>query len=594
MKPTRPRKRERRSGEAPPERVLHGLGVAPGIAIGPAYLRESGQLSVAEYKVPRARLGDEQARLDVALAKAARQLQKLRAKAEAVHGAAAEELGFLLEAHLQMLQSRRLTDGVRRRIAEESRNAESAVAAEIAAIEEGFAAISDPYLASRGVEVREVGRRILRNLADRPFVAYSDVPEGAVIVAEEVTPADTALMDPRQVGGFASVLGGAEGHTAIMARSLGIPAVLGIAELLSTVRDGTPLILDGDGGRLVIDPTAATLAHYRRLQTAQRRERRELERLAGVAAATQDGQRVQLLANVELPRDLEPALAAGAEGIGLLRSEFLFMNRADLPSEDEQAAVLTQIVEGMGGRPVTVRTLDVGGEKLASALGHLHPEGPNPALGLRAIRLSLREPALLEAQLAAILRAAARGPVRILLPMISAPEEMRLVRAALERVHQRLKRRRVAVPATLPPLGAMIEVPGAALAADALAQVADFFAIGTNDLTMYTLAIDRGEERVAQLYNPLHPAVLRLVQFTTEAALRARLPISVCGEMAGDPRYTALFLGLGIRELSMSAQSLARVKRAVLSLTAAGAFRLAGQVMRETEPTRIAKLLEGS
>jgi phosphoenolpyruvate-protein phosphotransferase (PTS system enzyme I) len=245
----------------------------------------------------------------------------------------------------------------------------------------------------------------------------------------------------------------------------------------------------------------------------------------------------------------------------------------------------------MQGRPVTVRTLDVGGEKLASALGHLHPAGANPALGLRAIRLSLREPQLLETQLAAILRAAALGPVRILLPMISAPQEVAAVRVALQRVYRRLKRRKVAMPEELPALGCMIEVPGAALAADALSQVAEFFAIGTNDLTMYTLAIDRGEEQVAHLYNPLHPAVLRLIQFSTEAALRARIPISVCGEMAGEPRFTPLFLGLGIRELSMGAQALPLVKRRVLGLKSSQARALAEQVMRETDGTKIAGML---
>jgi len=577
--------------ESGPERVLEGLGVAPGIAIGPAYLRESSHFTVVEYQVPRARLDEEQARLDQALAKAARQLDKLRAKAQALHGAAAEELGFLLEAHQQMLQSRRLIDGVRRRIAEEGRNAEAAVAAEIGAIEAGFAAIADPYLRSRGVEVREVGKRLLRNLSDGPFAAFAELPAGAVILAEEVTPADTALMDPKVVGGFASVLGGAEGHTAIMARSLGLPAVLGVAGLLAGVRNGTPVIVDGDAGRVILSPTPTRLAHYRRAQAAQRRARRELEQLAGVPATTRDGQRVQLLANVEQARDIGPALAAGAEGIGLLRTEFLFMNRGDLPSEDEQAAALAEIVQGMAGRPVTVRTLDIGGEKLASALGRLYPEGLNPALGLRAIRLSLREPQLLETQLAAMLRAAALGPVRILLPMISSPDEVAQVRETLGRVFHRLKRRRLPLPAALPPVGAMIEVPGAALAADALARVADFFAIGTNDLTMYTLAIDRGEERVAHLYNPLHPAVLRLVQFSTEAALRARLPVSVCGEMAGDPRFTALLLGLGIRELSMGAPALARVKRRVLDLGAGEALGLADRVMRETDPARIAELL---
>ena len=585
MRRTRPA-----AGSESEERVLEGLGVAPGIAIGPAYLRESGQLTVAEYAVPKARVAEEQGRLTAALAKAGRQIERLAAKAQALHGAAAEELGFLMEAHQQMLRSRRLIDGVLARIAG-GRNAESAVAAEIAAIEQGFQQIADPYLRSRASEVREVGRRILRNLSDQPFGGFGQLAPGTVVLAEEVTPADTALMDPALVAGFASVLGGAEGHTAIMARSLGLPAVLGVAGLLAGLKPGATVILDGDAGRVVVSPTAATLARYRKARAAQVRARRDLTRLAQVAATTQDGQRVQLLANIELPRDVAPALAAGAEGVGLLRTEFLFMNRADLPSEDEQAAMLCEVVNAMQGRPVTVRTLDVGGEKLASALGHLHPAGANPALGLRAIRLSLREPQLLETQLAAILRAAALGPLRILLPMISAPQEVAAVRVALQRVYRRLKRRKVAMPEELPALGCMIEVPGAALAADTLSQICDFFAIGTNDLTMYTLAIDRGEEQVAHLYNPLHPAVLRLIQFSTEAALRARIPISVCGEMAGEPRFTPLFLGLGIRELSMGAQALPLVKRRVLALKSSQARALADQVMRETDATRIAGML---
>jgi len=571
--------------------VLTGLGVSPGIALGPAYLRETSQLTVVEYQVPRAALGAEQERLARALRKAEQQLTKLRAKAVDVHGAAAEELGFLLEAHLQMLKSRRLGEGIVRRIVEESRNAEAAVAAEIAAIEEEFQRLPDPYLASRGSEVREVGRRLLRNLSDRPFAAFNQVPEGSVILAEEVTPADTALMDPALVAGFASVLGGAEGHTAIMARSLGLPAVLGVAELLAGIRPGTPVIVDGDEGRIVVNPSAETLALYRRRRTQQRRRQASLAELAHEPAVTLDGARVQLLANVEQTRDIAPALAAGAEGVGLLRTEFLFMNRNDVPSEDEQTAFLSDMVQAMGGRPVTVRTLDVGGEKLATALGGLQTEGPNPALGLRAIRLSLREPALLETQLASMLRAAALGPLRILLPMISDAGQIQAVRDAQGRVFHRLKRRRVPLPPAPPPVGVMIEVPGAALAADALARAADFFAIGTNDLTMYTLAIDRADERVAHLYNPLHPAVLRLIQFSTEAALRARLPISVCGEMAADPRFTPLFLGLGIRELSVGAPALGRVKQRVRSLESGEALRLADRVMRETDPAAIAALL---
>jgi phosphotransferase system enzyme I (PtsI) len=301
---------------------------------------------------------------------------------------------------------------------------------------------------------------------------------------------------------------------------------------------------------------------------------------------------VTLQANLELPRELALALDTGAAGVGLLRTEFLFKNREELPDEDEQYRELAGLVEGLGGRPITMRTLDVGADKLAYSLATHLGAGANPALGLRAIRLSLKEPALLETQLAAMLRASAHGPLRILLPMISSTIEVRQVRDVLARVVRRLKRRRVKMADPLPPIGVMIEVPGAALAADALAQVADFFALGTNDLTMYTLAIDRGEEQVAHLYNPLHPAVLRLIQFTTEAALRARIPVSVCGEIAGDPRYAALLLGLGIRELSMAATALPRVKQRIRELDLLAATRCARTIMDQSDSGRIAALLD--
>jgi phosphotransferase system enzyme I (PtsI) len=317
-----------------------------------------------------------------------------------------------------------------------------------------------------------------------------------------------------------------------------------------------------------------------------------LGRLKRVPAVTRDGEAVTLLANLELPRETEPALAAGAEGIGLLRTEFMFMNREDLPNEEEQYRALKAIVDAMDGRPVTIRTLDIGGDKLAWPLSAHLAESANPALGLRAIRLSLKERPLLEAQLGAILRASAHGPVRILLPMISSVTEVRQVRQVMATLVRRLKRRKVKIADPLPPLGVMIEVPGAALSADALAQVADFFAIGTNDLTMYTLAIDRSEERVAHLYNSLHPAVLRLIQFTAEAALRARIPISVCGEIAGDPRYTALLLGLGVRELSMAWPALPRVKQRIRSIDLLAATRRARMIMDQSDSGRIAALLD--
>ncbi|MFQ5468551.1 MAG: phosphoenolpyruvate--protein phosphotransferase, partial [Kiloniellaceae bacterium] len=464
--------------------------------------------------------------------------------------------------------------------------------AETGAIAQNFADMDDPYLQSRGQEVREVGLRIVRNLTKAPFRGFDELAPGSIIIAEEITPADTALMDPRRVAAFACVLGGAEGHTAIMARSLGLPAVLGVAGLITRISSGVQVIVDGTNGLVIVNPSAACLADYRQRLKDLEREVRSLRRLRKVPAVTRDGVRVTLQANLELPRELGQAVAAGAEGIGLLRTEYLFMNRDDLPDEEEQTASLREIVAGMAGKPITVRTLDIGGEKLASSLGDRFSGGPNPALGMRAIRLSMKELSLLEAQLAAILRAGAHANLRILLPMISSVAEVHEVRKVLSAVAARLKRRGIKIADPLPPLGVMIEVPGAALAADALANVSDFFAIGSNDLTMYTLAIDRGEEQVAHLYNPLHPGVLRLIQFAVQAALRARIPVSVCGEIAGDPRFTPLVLGLGVRDLSMVANALPRVKSRVLNLDMQAAIQRAHMIMDQFDSGRISALLD--
>jgi phosphoenolpyruvate-protein phosphotransferase (PTS system enzyme I) len=588
MKAEKPREGTRRSRA---ERVFNGLGVSQGIAIGPAHVVEAGYIDVPEYAIAEDAVAAEQQRFADAVAKSQRQLKKLKEKSAALHGTAAEELGFLLDAGLQMLTGSRVVRGVERRIAEQRLNAEAAVRAEIIQVAQSFAELDDPYLAERADDIREVGDRLIRNLTRTPYQAFSRVPAGSIIIAEELTPADTALMDPQLVGGFATAIGGTESHTAIMARSLGLPAVLGLADLIGAVRTGDTVVVDGSQGRVIARPKPSTLEEFERRRGEFARAERQLVGLRRLPAVTRDGTAVSLLANLELPRETEAAVAGGAEGVGLLRTEFLFMNRPDLPDEEEQYQALRTIIKGMDGRPITVRTLDVGGDKLAGALD-VQPGGANPALGLRAIRLSLKMTELLETQLTAILRAGAHGPVRILLPMVSAMAEARQVREILAGVVKRLKRRGTKMADPPPPLGVMIEIPGAALAADALAQVADFFAIGTNDLTMYTLAIDRGDEQVAHLYNPLHPAVLRLIQFTTEAALRARIPISVCGEIAGDPRYAALLLGLGIRELSMAVTALPRVKQRIRSLDLLAATRFARQIMDQSDSGRIAALLD--
>jgi len=511
----------------------------------------------------------------------------------ALPGSAADEIGSVLDAHLAMLANSRLIRGVHRRIAKARINAERAIQLEIEEIGKTFAAMEDPYLAARIDDIRVVGARLIRNLLKKPYVPYSSLSGGAVILAEEVTPADTALMDPRRVGGFAAELGGANGHTAIMARALGLPAVLGIPELLDWARAEVPVIIDGTEGTVILEPAPETLRAYKARQQEDTRERRYLTRLRRLPATTRDDVEIRLEANVELPVEVEQALANGAAGLGLVRTEFLYMNREDLPGEDEQYSFFAALVSGMGGRPVTLRTLDVGGDKLPEALaGYATSDIANPALGLRAIRLSLKDRRLLDVQLAAMLRAANAGPVKILLPMISTLGEMRRTREALEQVARRLRRRGVRIPKELPPLGAMIEVPAAALAADSLAAEADFFAIGTNDLIQYTLAIDRTDETVAHMYNPLHPAVLRLVQFAVEAAARRGIPISICGEIAGDPRYAALLLGLGLRELSMAPRNIPRVKQRIRNLDMVAASRRARAIMDQSDSGRIAALLD--
>jgi phosphotransferase system enzyme I (PtsI) len=580
-------------GAAPrSERAFEGVAAGAGVALGVVYRHDShAVVQVRERRIPAAKVRAEQHRVLEAAAEASSRIEALQSRAKRMAGAAGEEVGYLLEAYQQMLSGSRLVRGVQKRIATDRINAEAAVMKEIGLMAEAFAAMDDQYLSARIADVREVGRRLVESLGGKDIeTGLEDLPVNAVIVADELSPADTALLDPKRVAGITTVLGGVESHTAIVARSLGLPAVVAPPELLSAAENGDEIIIDGTAGRVIVNPGAASLSKYRKRRAAFLRSQQSLKKLKSVPAVTRDGFRVHLHANMELPNEIPGVIAAGAEGIGLFRSEFMFMNREQLPTEEEQFEELSEVVKKMGGRPVTVRTLDVGADKLGDAVG-LKP-GPNPALGLRAIRFSLTRRKLLLTQLSAILRASAFGPVRILLPMVCTVDEIKQVRRILARVVATLKRKGIKIADPLPPLGIMIEIPGAALAADALAQEADFFALGTNDLTQYTLAIDRTDEQVAYLYNPLHPAVLRLIQFTAEAASAARIPVSVCGEMAGDERMTPVLLGFGITELSMNPASLPRVKKRILELNLAS---ISGQVRRmtaESDPVRLRAFVE--
>jgi phosphoenolpyruvate-protein phosphotransferase len=586
-----------------PERRFVGIPVSAGITIGPVFGASEPEVRITRQKIQQSETAAEGTRLDEAIARSRKQLAKLHARLSALPEESQAEIGPLIDAYIRMLGPSRLVRGVRRRIEESLMSAESAVMAEAEAIAEAILDQAEPGLTAedlsslrrRADEVREIARRLVRNLTRAPFRSFAGLPEGAILVSESLRPADAALLNPARLAGVATEEGGADGHTAVMLRALGVPAVLGAPGLASAIRPNDIAVVDGIAGTVVLNPSATTTAAAKRAVTAFARERQRFARLRRLPAETQDGEPVELQANLELPIELPLIVQSGAVGIGLLRTEFLFMNRETVPDEDTQTEQYRTIVEAMHGDPVSIRVLDWGGEKEIEALTNAgivsDVVDTNPALGLRGIRLLLRRPELFESQLAAILRAAEAGPVRVILPMVTNVAEVRAARDAYERVARRLRRRGEKLPEKLPPLGIMIETPGAALSADALALEADFFAIGTNDLTAYTLAVDRAESDVAELYNPIHPAVLRLVQFATEAALRLRMPVSVCGEMAANPRLTPLLLGLGLRSFSMTASSVPRVKQVVRGVEIDACVRLSRRVMEQADPERINELL---
>ncbi len=588
----------------PGERRLVGLPACAGVAIGPVFRAVEPPAQITRSKVHAADIPAETARLEAAILQSRRQLLKLRGRLSVLPEDSQGEIAPLLDAYLQMLGPSRLIRGAKLRIQERLASAETAVMAEANAIATALLARhaecnpdpTAPGPQRQADEVREIGRRLVRNLTRAPFRSYSGAKPGSVLIAEAIRPSDAALIDPARIAGVATEEGGTDGHTSIILRALGIPSVLGAPGLLQSVQPGDSVVVDGSAGIVTLRPSPASQNSARRAVAGFARERQLLGRLRRLPAVTLDAEAADLQANLELPVELPLVAQSGASGIGLLRTEFLFMNRDTIPSEDEQEAAYRNVIETMAGDPVTIRVLDWGGEKEIEALvaAGLVPEIPdtNPALGLRGVRLLLRRAELFETQLAAILRAARAGPVRVMLPMVTDVSELRAARAIYQRVAQTMRDRGETIPSPLPELGSMIETPGAALSADALAAEADFFAIGTNDLCMYTLAVDRAELDVAHLYDPLHPAVLRLIRETVEAAHRRNIAVSLCGEMAANPSITPLLLGLGIRSFSMGASAVPRVKQAVRSTTIDDCQRLTWQVMKQSDPSRTRELLD--
>jgi phosphoenolpyruvate-protein phosphotransferase (PTS system enzyme I) len=554
---------------------VFGLPVSRGVAIGRAVLVASSRVDVAHYFIDEGQVSDEVVRLRVARDAVDGELTALKRD---LPQEAPAELPALLDVHLMLLHDEVLTGATCQWIQERHYNAEWALSAQFEVLARQFDEMEDAYLRERKADLEQVVERLLRALARGSATSFAPAtPGGAgvrdfggedplVLVANDIAPADMLQFKRSVFTGFVTDVGGKTSHTAIVARSLDIPAVVGAREASRIIRQDDWVIIDGDSGVVIINPSPIVLEEYRFRQRQSELERARLSRLRHTPAVTLDGERVELLANIELPGDAAAALEAGAVGVGLFRSEFLFMNRGgELPGEDEQFEAYRAAVEAMNGLPVTIRTVDIGADKSLDrmSVGELrHEHALNPALGLRAIRWSLSEPGMFRQQLRAILRASAYGKVRLLVPMVAHLGEARHTLEALCRAKQQLAE--AGRPYTDIEVGAMVEVPAAALILPSLLRLFDFVSIGTNDLIQYTLAIDRADETVAHLYDPWHPAVLRLVAQTINQARAAGKSVSVCGEMAGDPSFTELLLAMGLRSFSMHPSQVSAIKQRVL------------------------------
>ena len=539
--------------------ALHGTGVSDGVAIGKAFVLQRELPEIPEYAIPREYIEEEVARFQRAVEASRRQLMAIR---EHIPANAPPEATSFLDAHMLMLDDKMISMAPIEAIRSRQYNAEWALKTQSEILSAIFEQMDDHYLRNKKTDVNQVVNRIQRNLLQQNYDEHEKIAEGEIVVADDLTPADTVMLKHNRVRAFVTSLGGPISHTAILARSLGIPAIVAAHSATRYVSPGEQLIVDGKRGMLIIAPDRAIMDEYRRRQKDIARKRRELNRLKTSRAITRDRRRIALLANIELPADVRAAVQAGAEGIGLYRTEFLFMNRPAPPNEEEQFRAYTKVIKSLPGKPVTIRTVDLGADKQVDGGRAGATITINPALGLRAVRLCLHDTSLFRPQLRAILRASAFGKVRMMIPMLSGQEELFQVLDLIEETKSDLKRERVKFNPRIP-IGGMIEVPAAAISADLFAPHLDFFSIGTNDLIQYTLAIDRVDDAVNYLYDPLHPSVLRLISITIQAGKQARIPVAMCGEMAGDPRYTRLLLGLGLTEFSMHPATLLEVKKIV-------------------------------
>ncbi|HTC19779.1 MAG TPA: phosphoenolpyruvate--protein phosphotransferase [bacterium] len=539
------------------EKIYNGIPASGGIAIGPAFLYHPQGLSAPRRNLRAEEIKAELERYQESLKKTRVQISELEGKMKAKLG---EEHAAIFQAHQVVLDDPLFMEEIPQSIQTRRLNAEFLLFEALEKFKTVMASLDDSYFRERGGDIQDVGNRLVKNLTGAERDQLKKLDREVIVIANDLAPSDTVSMQTDTVKGFCTDVGGRTSHVAIVARSLGLPAVLGMQTLTSEVQEGDMVIVDGNKGLVVVNPLPATLKQYQRLKDSYEAFQKSLEELRGLPATTPDGHQVTLAANIEIPQELDEIFKHGAEGIGLFRTEFLFLNREEIPTEEEQYLAYKELATKTGVSPAIIRTLDLGGDKFLSHLNVLNES--NPFLGLRAIRLCLKRPDIFKAQLRAILRAAAHGPIKVMFPMISTLMEIRESKVLLNECIQQLKREGQVFRSGIE-VGAMIEIPSAAVVADILIQELDFLSIGTNDLIQYTLAVDRVNEAVAYLYDPLNPAILRLVQMTVDACHNAGKWVGMCGEMAGDPQFVPLLLGMGLDEFSVSVSVIPEVKKVI-------------------------------
>jgi phosphotransferase system enzyme I (PtsI) len=553
---------------------FEGIGVSPGIASGKIHVVRDDLDEVVRYRIEPSRVADEIGRFEAGLIQTRMQILEMQQRIAESIGA---KDAAIFDAHLLVVEDRTLIDEVLRKLTTDLCNVEWAFQEVATRYAETLSKIDDPYLRERALDIQDVTKRVIHNLQGKAPKAFLSLSEPHILVAHNLTPSDTASMSRESVLGIATDLGSRTSHAAILARSLNIPAVLGLHDITAKIDTGQHVLLDGNDGWLIVNPAPQTLACYKEIESRRAKVAAQLRELRETTSTTRDGRHIVLSANIELPEDVYAVAANGAEGIGLYRTEFLYLNRSTLPDEDEQYETYRKVAERVRPNPLIIRTFDLGGDKLAG--GADITDELNPFLGWRAIRFCLENQDIFKTQLRAILRASAAGNVKIMFPMISGLDELRRAIAVLEECKQQLRNSRTEIAERVE-VGAMIEIPSAAICASALAREVDFFSIGTNDLIQYALAVDRVNEKIAYLYEPTHPAILRLLKMVADTAHANHIWVGVCGEMAGDVALVPLLLGLGMDELSAAATLVPRVKRAVQSLSIPECRELVEQTLK--------------